>query len=64
MKNTEQYILDTLNERIKLLLTDSEVVAEMNKQGTVEEAKEWIQWQAMSTLMFSPEERAAHHANK
>ena len=57
MTAQEKYIYDTINERVKLLLSDSKIMAEYQKQGSQKEAEQWIYNQALFTLMYSPEER-------
>ena len=64
MTAQEKYIYDTINERVKLLLSDSKIMAEYQKQGSQEEAEQWIYYQALFTLMYSQEEREELVKNK
>ena len=53
----------TVSERAKSLLEMPEVQAICKEKGEVK-GKEWLLTQALITLMYSPEERAAMAAQK
>ena len=53
----EKYIFERLSARAKELLTIPQVFKEYQSKESEAAAKDWILWQALITLMYTPEER-------
>lgn len=63
---TQQEMTDVVFNRIKELLEIPEIYAQYQKQEIKNEeaAKKWIYYQALITLLYSPEERTEMIKNK
>ncbi len=63
-KMTEQQLIDfcmnKIIDRSKEMLTDPDIYKMYQAQPSEKDAKDWLFWQALITLYFTPEERAAH----
>jgi hypothetical protein len=54
---SEAQLNQTILNRVKVMLTDKDIMKEYQSKGSEKEAKEWIWNNAVFTLMYSPKER-------